>query len=83
MTETASSLPDETFRPHPEAQSGEVLLCNCYADEPDEFENIDYQTKRAGKIAYDANGQVLMRYFPVFVWKVEQDNRQREVKIGQ
>jgi hypothetical protein len=68
---------------HPEQKAGMVFLCNCYLDEPDEFANISYQTKVAGKIAYDPDGQVLTRHFPVFISQAEHNLRHKEVKIGQ
>ena len=68
---------------HPEQKPGEVWLKDCNGAEPDEFEEIEYQTKRAGQTAYDKNGNVVPYHFPVFVWEVEHNSRQREVKIGQ
>jgi hypothetical protein len=68
---------------HPEQKAGEVFLCNCYGGEHDEYYVIDYQIKRAGLIAYDPAGQVLMHHFPVFVLRAEYNLRHQEVKIGQ
>lgn len=74
------SLPNQT---HPECRTGEVFLTNCPNIEPDDFETIDYQTKRAGETAYDSTGQILTGHFPVFVWKTEYNLRHPEIKIGQ
>jgi hypothetical protein len=68
---------------HPEQNQGEVFLANCNTDEPDEFNHIGYQTKRAGKKAYDPDSQVLSGHFPVFVSQAEYNLKHQEVKIGQ
>ncbi len=74
---------EKTTKPHPEQKLGEVFLTNCNADEPDDFDNIDYQSKRAGMNAYDETGQILPRHFPVFVSLAEYNIVHKEVKIGQ
>ncbi len=74
------SLPNQT---HPECRPGEVFLTNCLSIEPDDFDSIGYQTKRAGQIAYDTDGHIVSGYFPVFVWEVEYNSRHKETKIGQ
>ncbi|KKT79299.1 MAG: hypothetical protein UW75_C0018G0004 [Parcubacteria group bacterium GW2011_GWF2_44_8] len=56
---------------HPEQKPGEVWLTNCDGDEPDDFDCIGYQTKRAGQRAYDKDGKVVSRCFPVFVSTAE------------
>ena len=61
----------EALSKHPEQQPGEVLLTNCSSDEPDEFANIDYQTKEAGLVAYDENYRTIPYWFPVFVSTAE------------
>lgn len=68
---------------HPELQRGEVFLCDCSADEPDDFANIEYQTKRAGVTSYWPDRSVKKHYFPVFVYEIEYRKIHLEVKIGQ
>lgn len=68
---------------HPEQRRGEVFLCDCNADEPDDFANIAYQTKRAGTKSYRKDGTVQPHYFPVFVYETEYRQVHPEVKIGQ
>ncbi len=74
---------EKPTKPHPEQKLGEVFLTNCNADEPDDFDNIGYQSKRAGTTAYDETGQVILHYFPVFVFLAEYNIVNKEVKIGQ
>ena len=51
---------------HPEVQDGEVLFSNMTAEE---FEGLDWSSKRMGRIAYDGEGQRLRfdDWLPVFV----------------
>jgi len=69
---------------HPEQKPGEVLLCNCYRNEPEDMETITYQHIRAGQDAYDTDGNLAPSMYPVFVWQTEYDNRHKErtVEIG-
>ncbi len=62
---------DIEFKTHPECQPGEVFLINCSISEPDEYDDIDYATRRAGNTSYDDRGEKLSGYFPVFVLKAE------------
>jgi hypothetical protein len=55
---------------HPELMPGEVFLTN---DNCENFDEIGYQTKRAGNVAYDIHGNVIEGLFPVFVKKSEYD----------
>ena len=68
---------------HPELRKDETFLKNCYNGEPDEFDQIDFQTKRAGCNAYSESGRFLQHHFPVFVSTTEYDRLKREVKVGQ
>lgn len=70
---------------HPECKPGELWLTNTVYQDGDlvDFEDIGYQTKRPGKVAYDRNGKVVPGYVPVFVSTVEYNSRHPEVKIGQ
>lgn len=79
-TQPTATLPAQD---HPEQRRGEVFLCDCSADEPDDFAAIGYQTKRAGNISYRKDGSVQPRYFPVFVYEIEYRQAHPEVKIGQ
>jgi hypothetical protein len=57
---------------HPELSPGELFLGNFYADEPDDYEMVTWQTKRAGKQAYSVDQKPLPPYYyPVFVWREE------------
>lgn len=38
-----------------------------------DFENIEYSTKRMGRVAYDCDGKVLPLARPVFVSRAEHD----------
>lgn len=56
---------------HPELQDGEVFLTNTYIDD---FDRIQWKTKRMGEQAYDKNGKPVPGYsgiYPVFVQKSE------------
>ena len=68
---------------HPEQRKDETFLQNCYSGEPDQFADIEFQTKRAGKLAYDIFGVVQLHFFPVFVLTTEYDRLKREVQVGQ
>lgn len=49
---------------HRELRDGEIFLGN---GNEKGFEQLSYQTKRRGKLAYDISGKkVLPQYFPVF-----------------
>jgi hypothetical protein len=76
------SAPELLSSAHPEKKPGEIFLTNCNGDEPDEFNQINYQTKRAGRNSYDQSGQLLSNHFPVFVWETEYNHQSKEVKIG-
>jgi hypothetical protein len=71
----------KTENTHPEAKPGEIFLSNCSSDEPDDFDSIGYQTKRAGFTAYDTNNQIISHMFPVFVWETEYNKVMGEVKV--
>lgn len=53
---------------HPELMLGEAWLCN--ADD-EGWENISFQSKRRGQIAYDRWHEPMEGNFPVFVQKTE------------
>jgi len=80
MNHTAPAVPTKPDWAHPEAK-GRVLLKYCSSDEPDEFANIDYQTKEAGLVAYDENYRAIPYWFPVFVSPAEYNKVTGEVTV--
>lgn len=58
---------------HPEQQEGEIFLSNSNDEDAMDGTNrtyyqcIGWKTKRRGRTAYDVNGKVVNRMFPVFV----------------
>ena len=81
QTCTPAVLNDALHVTHPEQKPGEVWLTNCNGDEPDDFDCIGYQTKRAGQRAYDKDGKVVSRCFPVFVSTAEYNKVMDGVKV--
>lgn len=53
---------------HPEIESGEMFLTN---SDIDGYENIHWETKRKGDVAYDINGNIIKGMFPVFISREE------------
>lgn len=53
---------------HPELHGGEIFLTNANHEDYDE---IIWKTKRAGKVAFSKSGQAIPKQFPVFVQRLE------------
>jgi hypothetical protein len=53
---------------HREMRDGETFLSN---SNDAGFAQLSYKTKRKGRVAYDANNEILPQYFPIFVSAVE------------
>lgn len=66
---------DRTKENHPELLPGEVFWCNVHGGA--DFDGIDLQTKRLGRVAYSVHGHVIKPLvegggpFPVFVQRSE------------
>jgi hypothetical protein len=50
---------------HPEAKPGETFLTNCSCEE--DYDEIEWLSKRRGASAYDITGRLIPGYVPVFV----------------
>jgi len=67
---------------HPELKDDEVFLTNVFDPRGiflygrNQFNNINYKTKRLGKIAYNENGKKNEQMFPVFIkkWEMHKKN---------
>ena len=68
---------------HPEQRPNEVFIGDVSSAVREDFESIDYQTKRQGRNSYLEDGSINPGYFPVFVWQMEFDQVHNEVKVGQ
>lgn len=64
---------------HPELQAGEVFSCNTANPE---MHGVQWKTKRLGKIAYDASGNVAEALYPVFRQISEADTLLDVLKLG-
>lgn len=60
---------------HPEILLGEVWITN----ETDDlyFQQLNFKTKRAGTVAYNIYGKPVYSLFPIFVQKIELDQRKK------
>ena len=67
---------------HPEQREGEVFYCNVH--DRKQFSEMDFETKRMGKIAYSLSEREIKPLttgrgpFPVFVQKSELDQKHQE-----
>jgi len=61
----------EPYKEHPEQKPGERFLINL---KPEDYQHIEWETKRAGKYALDFEGKIVKGLFPVFMQESEWQN---------
>jgi len=67
---------------HPEQREGEVFYCNVHDRE--QFDKMDFETKRMGETAYSLSGKKIDQIvkgggpFPVFVQESELDQKHQK-----
>lgn len=62
---------------HPEIRDGEMFLTNCFGVSSDSYREIEWRTKRKGKVAYTIRGKPIENVYPVFIQIKEYDDSQR------
>ena len=73
MSETGSEQKINYREQHPELRTGERRLTNVGVENVGQ--EIGYQSKRVGKVAYDIQGNVIEGMVPVFVLKEEYNKK--------
>tara|TARA_R110000850_G_scaffold277120_1_gene423040 strand:- start:20143 stop:20385 length:243 start_codon:yes stop_codon:yes gene_type:complete len=69
----------KTYFKHPECLNGEVFLSNMSLEN---YQNLEFQTKRKGNIPYDGIGDELSyeNWYPIFIEQQELDSLNRSLQ---
>lgn len=63
---------------HPEIRPGEMWLTNSYDEH---YDQILYETKRKGRVAYAPSGYHIQGLFPVFIKKEEYNEHMEDIRM--
>jgi len=80
MSELGSEQKINYREQHPELRTGEKWLTNVGVENAGQ--EIGYQSKRIGEVAYDIEGNVVEGLVPVFVSKEEYDKKTTPTDMG-